>query len=446
MKLSQLAAITHGQLIGQDMFFETVNIDTRSLKSNELFIAIKGTNFDGHDFLPIAQQKQAVAAVVEHPTASQLPQLVVSDTIEALGQLAAWHRQQFHIPVIAVTGSCGKTTTKMLIANILQQDHTVLFSEGSFNNAIGLPLTILKLKPEHQCMILEMGTNHFGEIAYLTQIGRPTVAAITNAGEAHLEAFKDTAGVSRAKGEIFQGLASDGVAIINIDDTFAPYWENLAAPRPIIRFGLVNSADFTAKNIVLNEEGKTSFILVTPQGEVSVQLPLLGRHNIYNALTAAACALAIGASLEAIQQGLTTAKAVKKRLNVYSTEAGAKIIDDSYNATPTSVKAALETLANQPGETMLVLGDMKELGPDAAKYHHTIGKMAQQLGISKLFTYGELSVITAKSFGDQATSFTDQAILIQALKKILHPQMTVLIKGSRAMRMEHIVEAIVVKE
>jgi UDP-N-acetylmuramoyl-tripeptide--D-alanyl-D-alanine ligase len=294
--------------------------------------------------------------------------------------------------------------------------------------------------------VLEMGTNHPGEIAYLTKIAQPTVAAINNAAPAHLEGLGDVKGVSRAKGEIFQGLAPNGVGVVNADDLYAPYWESLIDQQPnrrTIRFGLEQKAEVTAKNIHLDAGSKACFTLITPLGEIEIQLALLGRHNVANALAAAACAIAVGAPLAAIQQGLATATAVKRRLNEYQSYSGAQVIDDSYNANPLSFKAALETLATRAGEKVVVLGDMKELGAGASFYHHELGEIAHQLGIHKLYAYGEFSQAAAEGFGQNARYFSDQNLLITALKSILHPQMTVLVKGSFSTHMDRVVEAVV---
>lgn len=450
MKLSQLAGILKGELKGADIEYTGVSTDTRTIVPNALFVAIKGPHFDAHEFAAVAKEKDAAAILVQKPISVDMPYVLVSDTVKALGQLAAFHRQQFNIPIIAITGSCGKTTVKTMTSNILTYCGSVLFPESSFNNEIGLPLTVLKLTSAHQYAVLEMGTNHFGEIAYLTHIARPTVATITNAGPAHLEGLGDVQGVSRAKGEIFQGLTTDGIGIINADDTYAKYWESLVHQHTqqsndqssILYFGLENKADVTAKNIRLNNLAKACFTLLTPLGETDIQLPLLGRHNVMNALTAAACAIAVGAPLSAIKQGLETVIPVKRRLNEYQSYNGAQVIDDSYNANPLSFKAAIETLAGRQGEKVVVLGDMKELGPQANAYHRELGLTAQRLGINKLLAYGEFAQAAAEGFGPNAEYFSDQNLLIEALKSILHPQMTVLIKGSLSTGMDRVVKAI----
>ncbi len=442
MKLSKTASLLKAQYSGPDIDFHGVSIDTRTLQPNELFIAIKGANFDGHDFISVAEEKRAAALLVQSPIKSALPQIHVSNTITALGQLAAHHRQQFTLPLIGVTGSCGKTTVKSMIASILSHCGEVLFSESSFNNDIGLPLTLLRLNARHQYAVIEMGTNHFGEIATLTQIACPTVALINNAAAAHLEGLGDVAGVSRAKGEIFQGLTRDGTGIINADDAYATYWETLITEKKILRFSVTNAADMAAKDIQLDPTGKPYFTLVTPQGEISIRLPLLGRHNVANALAAATAAYAVHAPLSAIQAGLEQVIPEKKRLNEYQAYNGARLIDDTYNANPLSFKAAIEILAHLPGERILVLGDMRELGDQGKHYHHELGLEARRQGIEQIFAYGELSKATTQAFGECGYHFQDHDELIRSLKANLTSSTSILVKGSRSMHMELVVKAL----
>lgn len=446
MKLSTAAQLLNGKLLGQDTEFTHVATDTRKIQPGDLYIARIGKQLDGHDFLTTAQQQGAAAALVQYPVNCDLPQLLVADTTRALGQLATHHRQQFSIPIIGVTGSCGKTTVKTLLAAILQHCGPTLANPSSFNNEVGLPLTTLQLTPQHRYAVLEMGTNHFGEIAYLTAIAKPTVALITNAGPAHLEGLGDVAGVARAKGEIFQGLTADGIAIINADDPFAEYWQGLVANKTILRWSVTDQqADFRATHIEMGDNGKARFTLVTPSGGLSIQLTLLGRHNVANAVVAAAAAFAVNAPLSAIQLGLEQATPEQKRLNEHHTAAGAYIIDDTYNANPQSVAAAIDLLAQRPGETILILGDMGELGPHATDYHHQIGLHARQRGIHKLYTYGVLSQAATQAFGDMAQHFADQHQLITTITPQLTSQTTLLIKGSRSMHMEEVVNALVTK-
>jgi UDP-N-acetylmuramoyl-tripeptide--D-alanyl-D-alanine ligase len=442
MKLSEAAQILNGTLQGPDVEFQFVNSDTRKINPGELFIALQGPNFNGHDFIAQAEQKQAIAALVSQGVQSQIPTIQVADTLKALGQLAAHRRQQVPIPVIGLTGSCGKTTTKAMITSILKHRGSVLSSEGTFNNAIGVPLTLMRLTPQHEYAVIEMGANHFGEIRYVTHITKPTVALITNAAPVHLDGFGDVEGVSRAKGEIYEGLADDGAAIINADDHYADYWRRMAENKRIWQFGIKKKTDVTAEQIQLNEAGWANFVLSIHGRKIPIQLPVLGRHNVMNALAAATSTAAVGATLKQIKAGLESFTAVSKRLVEYKAYAGAHLIDDSYNANPLAFQCALEILAQKPGETILVLGDMGELADKAEQYHRELGEQARELGIQKLYAYGKFSQLTVEAFGNCGYHFDDQIQLIQALKSALHPKAVVLVKGSRSMRMENVVEAL----
>lgn len=441
--LSQIAKLLNGKLTGNDASFESVSTDTRTIKAGELFIALKGPNFNANRLVDDAVAKKAVAALVGEPVASSIPTIQVADTRIALGQLAAFHRQQFNIPLIGLTGSCGKTTTKTMLANIMQQHGETLATQGTLNNDIGVPLTLLHLRPQHQFAVIEMGANHPGEIAYVAEMAKPNVAFITNVAAAHLEGFGDLPGVARAKGEIFQSLPSNGTVIINADDAFADYWRKNVGERKILSFGIHKPAEFTAKNIHINNEGYGDFLLSTPKGEVAIQLPILGEHNIMNALAAAAAAQTVGAPLTTIKKGLETFKPVYQRLVVEAGYAGATIIDDSYNANPLSVTAALHILAQKPGEKIFAFGEMRELGPDAPHYHQQIGETAKQLGIDGLYAYGGLTELTVRAFGAKGHYFAEQADLIKALRQQLHAGVTVLVKGSLSTGMKHVVAGLV---
>lgn len=442
MNLKKTAKILHTKLTGNNAEFLNISIDTRTLQAGDLFIAIEGEKFDGHDFIQAAEEKQAAAAVISKPIETHLPTLLVEDTTQALGKLASFHRDKFDIPIIGITGSCGKTTTRSLIANILQQENKTLSSQKSFNNQIGVPLTLLGLNKQHHYAVIEMGTNHFGEISYLTHIAKPTITLITNAAPVHLEGLKSVEGVSRAKGEIFEGLPSDGIGIINIDDEFSPYWSQLVSPKKIMTFSIQKKADVYAKNIQCNNQDTTTFTLVTPQGKSDIELPLLGKHNVANATAAACIACALSIPLSSIQKGISTITPVDHRLNTYTGHRGAHIINDSYNANPLAFKAALGILADQPGKKILVSGDMKELGKDTKTYHEELGIEAKKQGIQSIYAYGEFSKYTADAFGENAQHFLDQEQLIDTLKPALDPQTTVLIKGSLSMNMGHIAEAL----
>lgn len=441
--LSELVSPLNGTLQGKDASFQFVSIDSRTLQPGEVFIAVEGPNFDGHQFIEAAEKRGAVAAIISKPVKTSLPTLMVNNTTKALGILAALRRHQLlHIPVAAVTGSCGKTTTKTMIASILEKCGKTLSTVGTMNNAYGLPLTLLRLTEEHEYAVLEMGANHFEEIAYLTNIARPTVAAITNAAPVHLEGFGNVYGVAQAKGEIFRGLLPQGFAVINADDEQAEFWKTLVLSHRKVLFGASDKANIRASDISLDAEGQAAFTLHTPKGDARIKLPLLGQHNVANALAAAAVTLSMGIPLEKIKLGLETVPSVSKRLNTYAGIGGATIIDDTYNANPLGVKAALEVLAQREGEKILVLGSMAELGDLAPKYHHELGEQAHAYGVKKLFTYGDLTHFTVTAFGQGAHLFSTHEELIKSLKPHLGPHVNVLVKGSRSTHMEMVVNAL----
>ncbi len=442
MKLSQITQILSGQLTGADVSFDGVSTDTRSLTQGQLYIPLRGEKFDGHNFINDAAKAGAVAAIISQDVVTSIPTFRVVNTRVALIELARFHRMQFSIPFIAVTGSCGKTTTKSLLASVFSQCGNVLSNPKSFNNDIGVPLTLLQLNNSYHYAITEMGANHPGEIAFLTHLVHPDVAIITNAAQAHLEGFGSVDGVACAKGEIFQGLGPHGVAIINADDDHAGFWKQLAGSHRVITFGLENKAEVTAKNIVFNEKGQPSFDLVIGENQIAVQLQLLGEHNVHNALAAAAAAYAQALPLSAIQSGLSQADAEKHRLNEHRTKENALIIDDSYNANPLSMLAAIKLLAQRSGKRILVIGDMRELGEDAMHYHQQLGIQAKGLGIEHLYCVGELTRHAAQSFGKQGHFFSNREELVQTLKDQLNENVTILIKGSRSMQMDQIVTAL----
>lgn len=442
MNLSLAAQILHAQLKGKDVEFTGVSTDTRTLKPGQLYIPLRGEKFDGHDFIPNAIAAGAVASIVSQDLNISIPTLKVDNCRHALAELARFYRQQFTLPIIAVTGSCGKTTTRALLASVFSKAGEVLAAVSSFNNDIGVPLTLLQLNNKHQYAIIEMGANHAGEIAFLTHLVHPDVAIITNAAQAHLEGFGDVAGVACAKGEIFQGLGPNGRAIINADDSYADFWRQLAGSRKIITFGIEHPADVTATHIQFNAQGQPSFDLNIDGQTINVQLQLMGGHNVNNALAAAAAGHALGLSLKTIQAGLNNAHAEKNRLVEQRSPEGAVIIDDSYNANPLSVRAAIQLLAKRSGERILVMGDMRELGENGPKYHEEIGADAKQLGIEQLYCCGDLSRHTAHAFGKKGYFFSNRDELIQALRPQLNQQVTVLIKGSRSMQMDQVVAAL----
>lgn len=443
MKLSKLAENIQGVHLGPDVDYKGISLDTRSIKPNDLFIAIRGERFDGHDFIELAKQQGAAAAMVDHAIDIDFPLLVVQDTRKALGELAKQHRQQFSIPIIALTGSCGKTTTKEMIRSILAEAGPVLTNFKNFNNDIGVPLTLLNLTAQHRYAVIEMGANHLGEIAYLTQITQPNVALVTNIGPAHLQGFGSMAGIAQAKSEIFSGLANEGVAIINADDKFTDVLQKASAAFRRVNFGLAETCDFSASNIQVDADGNASFLLHAPNGkEMMLKLNLPGEHHVMNALAAAAATSQVGIELAQIKSGLEKTEAVPGRMLVSKTKLGMTLIDDSYNANPSSVAVALNLLAHYPRQRIFVMGDMGELGQNALNYHREMGQLAKNLHIDFVYTCGTLTQETAKAFGANAKHFANHSELILALKRNLPKNATILIKGSRSAQMEKVAMAL----
>jgi UDP-N-acetylmuramoyl-tripeptide--D-alanyl-D-alanine ligase len=441
--LKTIADVLQGTLTGQDVMVSAVDTDSRRVQTGQLFVALPGEKFDGHDFLPQVAAQGAVAALVSKSVETVLPTVLVKDTRLALGQLASWWRQQLALPLIAVTGSNGKTTTKEMIAAIMQVHvggaEQVLATAGNFNNDIGMPLTLLRLRPTHRCAVIEMGMNHLGEIDYLTRLARPNVAVINNAGTAHIGELGSRENIAKAKGEIFTGLAEDGVAVINADSDFADYWRGLNATRRIVSFGMQQAADVQGEMLDAERVFTIRF-----QGEtVTVKLAVPGVHNVMNALAAAASCLAAGVTLNQVAQGLAQFGGVKGRLQQKLAACGARLIDDTYNANPDSMKAALDVLKRQGGSAVFVMGDMGELGADAEAMHAEIGRYAKDSGIRQLYALGNMSQAAVQAFGPQAQHFESLSSLVEALNKAVTAQDTVLVKGSRFMQMERVVQALV---
>jgi len=421
-----------------DLIIDSVATDSRLVKTDQLFIAIKGERFDAHDFVADLVGK-AGAALVSKKIDCELPQIVVEDTLQALADLASAWRQQFTKPLIALTGSNGKTTLKEMIAAILSQQGEVLATFGNLNNDIGMPLTLLRLRDEHDFAVIEMGANHFGEIDFLTNIAQPDVAVLNNAGAAHLEGFINLEGVAKAKkakGEIFIGLGTQGIAIINADDTFAEYWKDLNQDREVIAFGINNEAKISGR--LLSDGG----LMIN---KIRANLKLLGRHNAMNALAATAATTALGIELETVVKGLESMLPVKGRLAPVSGINNSQILDDTYNANPDSVVAALTVLA-QRENTVFVLGDLGELGENPEKVHEIIGEKAKSAGINHMYCLGDYSAKACDSFGANGKSFNQMDDLLNSLKtdvnENLPDNVTILVKGSRFMKMERAVEAL----
>lgn len=445
MTLSQAIAAAGGTLHGADVRFTAVGTDSRADCTGQLFIALRGARFDGHDHVAAAQAAGAVAALVDHPLPLDLPQWVVADTRLGLGCLAAAWRNQFAGRVVAITGSNGKTTVKEMLAAILAQTGRVRATVGNLNNDIGMPLTLLRARDE-DCLVLEMGANHPGEIGYLTDIARPDLALITTAGRAHLEGFGTVAGVAQAKGEIARGLTRDGVFVVSGDSPYTPLWRELAGERRLLTFALDGIGDVQAASADMHtlwdaDGFRTTFIAHHDRDALPLTLRLAGRHNVRNALAATAAALALGIDADAIRTGLASLQPVPGRLFPRRCQ-GRDIIDDTYNANPDSIAAAIEVLAGLSGRRWLALGDLGELGPDAAQLHEDIGVLARTAGIERLMTVGTLSAGASRVFGAGAQHFDHQADLIAVLHAELGTDDRLLVKGSRAARMERIVEAL----
>ncbi len=440
MSLAQAAAIV-GAANRPAGEFCGVATDSRSLRPGELFVALNGPRFDGHDYLAAAAAAGAAAALVQRADPG-LPCLVVADPLTALGQLAAAWRARFQIPVLAVTGSTGKTSVKELLACALAGIGSVLATHGNRNNHIGLPLTLLELRGTHRAAVVEMGMSQVAEIAHLTRLAQPGVGLITNAGPAHLAGLGSVAAVARAKGELIEYLPASGIAVLNADDAYLPLWRQLAGSRQVVSFGLAQPAQISAA-YTLAADG-TQIELHTPQGTQHTHLRLLGRHNVQNALAATAAALAIGRPLAEIAAGLASVAPLPGRMFPVPASAGARLIDDSYNANPLSVQAAIDVLAELPGERILVLGDMGELGDQALALHAACGAAARAAGIDRLLTLGPLSVAAATAFGSDALPCRELPQLLDALTSLLRPGVTALIKGSRSAGMERVVQAFAV--
>ena len=439
--LGDAAKAMHGELHGEDRQFEAISTDSRTLREGELFFALQGPNFDGGNYLQGACDSGAAAAVVRTRVKVDIPQIVVADTLLALGQFAtAWRRQQ-DVTVVGITGSNGKTGTKELVRACLTKLAPTLATHGNLNNEIGVPLMLARITEEHRFAVIEMGANHPGEIAYLTGLARPTIVVITNAAEAHLEGFGSVHGVSRAKGEILLGDERPQVAILNADDQYFDYWSSLVTDVRRISFGLGESADVRATDIVSGVH-QSQFQLRLPDEQVEVSLPLPGIHNVRNACAAAAVAFALGITADTIRDALEGVSPIGGRLQPLRGTNSATLFDDSYNANPLSVIAAAEFLSQLSGESWLVLGDMKELGDNAAELHRELGEKLSAIGIDRLCAIGDLTRHTVEGFGEHANWYGGMDALLDDLTKKLNSSVNVLVKGSRSMHMERVVDAL----
>ena len=425
-----------------DIALTGVSIDSRLVQPGNLFVAIKGERFDGHDFISEAMAQGAAAVVCNRAIKDiNIPQLVVSDTLQALATIAIAHRQALSTAVIALTGSNGKTTVKEMIAAILPKpSHS---TPGNLNNHIGVPLSILQLKKEHRYAVFELGANHSGEIAYTVAMVRPQVTLINNIAPAHIEGFESIEGVARAKGEIHQGLVSNGIAVINDDDAYAHFWDSILKDKKKLYFSAEHSADIYAREITFNEEGCGEFVLVTPEGEAKVRLHVPGLHNVRNALAAAATTYALRIDLSDIVSGLQQFGGVSGRMTFLQGKNNSLVIDDTYNANLRSSLTALDVLANRKGRRIFVFGDMGELGNWSEQHHQEVGIAARDHGIEILMTCGKHSESTAHAFGTKGKHYHCQEDLVQDLLTQLDKNTTVLVKGSRSSAMEKIVHQLV---
>lgn len=439
--LSAAANSMNGSLHGDDRQFAGISTDTRTLRDGELFFALQGPNFNGCDYVQTAEATGAAAAVVPIRIKAGIAQIEVDDTRRALGRFAAAWRDEQDTTVIGITGSNGKTSTKELIRACLAQRAPTLATHGNLNNEIGLPLMLTRIRSEHRFAVFEMGANHAGEIAYLTALARPDVVVITNAAEAHLEGFGSVDGVARAKGEILQNDERPETAILNADDPYFDCWCSLAKDARTISFGLDGSADVRATEIVAGVE-HSQFRLQFPVQNVAVRLPLSGVHNVRNACAAAAVAHSLGIDAGEIKTALEGVSPIGGRLQPLRGTNGSTLFDDSYNANPLSVNAAAEFMSQLSGENWLVLGDMKELGENAARLHREVGKKANASGINRLFAVGDLSRNTVEGFGEHASWYGSVDAMIDELTRNLTSATNVLVKGSRSMHMERVVDAL----
>ncbi len=439
--LVQAANSMRGTLQGTDLNFRGVSTDTRTLKAGELFFALQGPNFDGAAFVEAAARQQASGVVVPVPVDADVSVIVVDDTLQALGLLAADWRQQMSAIVIGITGSNGKTTLKEMIASCLALSAETLPTQGNLNNEIGVPLMLARLGKEHRYAVIEMGANHAGEIARLTALVQPKIVAITNAAPAHLEGFGSLEAVAHSKGEILTSEVRPEIVILNADDQFFPYWRSLIPDVDVVSFGLAPQANFHASDVYATEYG-SAFTLHMPEGELQIALPLFGVHNVVHACAAAAIVSSLDIDQQQIKKGLESVQPVAGRLQPVHSVSGDTLYDDSYNANPVSVIAAAKFLAAQTGDSWLVLGDMAELGDDAAELHASVGRDLKSVGIKHLVATGELCRHTVAAFGDGGLWFASQDELIEMLQASLDGNGNVLVKGSRSMGMERVVDAL----
>lgn len=449
MKLSTIAKEIKGTLHGPDCELSEIAIDSRKVQGTEVFVAIKGENHDGHDFILQAIEKGAKAVIasrfVESALTKNISFLQVEDTTKALGDIAAFWRRCYPIPAVGITGSCGKTTVKGMTEAICQQQGKTLATKGNFNNHVGLPLTLLRLDDSYQFAVIEMGASHIGEISYLGKIAQPNISLITNVNPAHLQGFGSLEGIAKAKGEIYDILPPNGIAVLNSEEPFSQSWQSVIGKRQVITFGLNSKADVWASDIEL-QPFHVQFTLHIRQQFQRVKINIPGQHTVMNALAASASGHALGIAISNIVKGLEAFQGVPGRLRRFKGLGGAWIIDDSYNANPGSMNAALDVLARCQGKKFFVMGDMAELGENAINYHSQIGQNAQQMGIDHLLAVGKLSEHAVNAFGKGAKHYPNKDALVSELKNMLSSSDVILVKGSRSSGMEFVSNALTIHE
>jgi UDP-N-acetylmuramoyl-tripeptide--D-alanyl-D-alanine ligase len=449
MTLSLLAKELDGELIGADLEFTSVSTDTRKIVQGALYLALVGENFDGNNFVDEAAEKGACAAVVSASTSSTIPLLKVADTHVALGKISAINRKRCKAKVIALTGSQGKTTVKEMLGAILCNTGATLITDANLNNTIGVPLTLLRLEEKHDFAVIELGANSAGEIDFSAQITQADIAIITNASAAHIEGFGSLQGIVSAKGEIIDALGASGLLVLNADDDHVGDWIERAGDTRTVLFSADsehNSADYSCSKVSLGTGGRVSFELFTPIGHRCLSINLLGMHNVVNAIAAAAAAIEAGATLDDVESGLSSLRPVKGRLNPMVGINDSCLLDDSYNASPSSFKAAIDVLSSCPGTRFLLAGDMKELGSESGSAHSAVGAYAAAAGIDELWAVGEQSRLTVNAFGSRGRHFPQMSELVNACRSIASADVTFLVKGSRGARMDALVNALSARE
>lgn len=446
MTLSELQSPLAAQLLGSDREILGVSTDSRNLRDGDLFVALAGENFDGHDYVSEVAAAGAVAAIVSAPVANSLPQLHVADTQQALGRLGGYNRQLYSGPLVAITGSSGKTTVKNMLQAVLSRRGETLATAGNFNNEIGVPLTLLRLQPTVEYAVVEMGAARPGDIAWLCELGKPTVALLLNAMPAHLQGFGSVDAVAAAKGEIFDGLGKQDFAIINADQSWARQWRKRAGEATVLDFGLEKPAAIGASGIFCRGVDGVSFTASTPAGDIAIRLALPGIHNVANALAAIAVGLACELPLTEIRDGLESVQPMAGRLNSSLSPGGAVVIDDCYNANPGSVHAAIDMLSGCAGRRTLMLGAMRELGASSEALHRQAGEYAREAGIDQLWGVGPELQASVEAFGDGGRFFVDRAAALACLKGEFSSADTVLVKGSRSAGMEQVLQALLIEQ